>query len=152
MSPERVSVAGEKEGRSMLMDRKQKRRGTSRGESGARNLEAESIRSRAENTEGCAQLTTVTEIRRSSARDTVITESVYLVLNSFLDWKPGEKLKQRCYGVSLTFFQHEANSAALYATKAMDRGIRQARKDRTLPPNFAEGSFNPTATLCRGQL
>ena len=121
--------------------------GTSDGESGARNLEAESIRSRAENTEGCIKLTTVTEIRWSSARDTVITESVYLVLNSFLDWKPAEKLKQRCYVVSFTFF-----SAVLYATKAMDRGSRQARKDRNLRPNFAEGSFNPPATLCRGQL
>ena len=95
---------------------------------------------------------TVIEIRRSSASDTFIAETVYLVLNSLLNWNPVQKLKQRCYGVSLTFFQHEANSAALYATKAMDRGIRQARKDRTLPPNFAEGSFNPTATLCRGQL
>ena len=39
---------------------------------------------------------TVTEIRRSSARDTVIAERVYLVLNSLLDWKPVEILKQRC--------------------------------------------------------
>ena len=34
-------------------------------ESGARNLEAESIRSRAESTGGCVKLKTVTEIRRS---------------------------------------------------------------------------------------
>ena len=38
-------------------------------ESGARNLEAESMRSRAESTGGCVKLRTVTEIRRSSARD-----------------------------------------------------------------------------------
>ena len=62
-------------------------------ESGARNLEAESIRTRAESTEGCVKLKTVTEVRRSSARDTFIAESVYLVLNSLLDWESVEKLK-----------------------------------------------------------
>ena len=36
--------------------------GTNSGESGARNLEAESIRSRAENTGGCVNLKTVTDI------------------------------------------------------------------------------------------
>ena len=75
------------------------------------------------------KLKTVTEIRRSSARDTSIAESVYLVLISLLDWKPVEKLKQRSYVVS--FFQYEANSTVLYATKAMDRGSRPARKERT---------------------
>ena len=50
------------------------------------------------------KLKTVTEIRRSSARDTFIAESVYLVLNSLLDWKPVEKLKQRSYVVSFSFF------------------------------------------------
>ena len=54
--------------------------GTNRGESGARNLEAESIRSRAETTGGCVKLKTITEIRWSSARDTFIAEGVYLVL------------------------------------------------------------------------
>ena len=54
--------------------------GTNSGESGARNLEAESFRSRAETTGGCVMLKTVTEIRWSSARDTFIAESVYLVL------------------------------------------------------------------------
>ena len=44
--------------------------GTNGGESGARNLEAESIRSRAESTGGCVKLKTVTEIRRSWTRDT----------------------------------------------------------------------------------
>ena len=47
---------------------------------------------------------TVTEIRRSSARDTFIAESVYLVLNSLLDWEPVEKLKLRSDVVSFTFF------------------------------------------------
>ena len=78
---------------------------TNREESGARNLEAESIRSGAESTGGCVKLKTVTEIRRSSARDTFIAESVYLALNSLLDWEPLEKLKQRCDVVSSTFFQ-----------------------------------------------
>ena len=50
------------------------------GESGARNLEAESIRSGAESTGGRVKWKTVTEIRQSSARNTFIAESVYLVL------------------------------------------------------------------------
>ena len=49
------------------------------GESGTKNLEAESIRGRAESKGGCVKLKTVTEIRRSSARDTFIVESVDLV-------------------------------------------------------------------------
>ena len=56
------------------------------------NLEAESIRSRAESTGGCEKLKTVTDIRRSSSHDTFIAESVYLVLNSLLDWEPVERL------------------------------------------------------------
>ena len=73
-------------------------------ESGARNLEAESIRIGVESTGGRVKLKTVPEIRQSSARDTFIAESVYLVLNSLLDWKPVEKLKQRCYVVSFISF------------------------------------------------
>ena len=68
--------------------------GTNNGESGARNLEAESIRSRAESTGGRVKWKTVREVRRNSARDTFIAEKVYLVLNSLLDWEPLEKLKQ----------------------------------------------------------
>ena len=88
MSPERVFVGKEGEGHSMSVDRTQKRRGNQ--QSGARNLEAESIRSGAESTGGCVKLKTITEIRRSSARDTFIAENVYPVLNSLLDWKPVE--------------------------------------------------------------
>ena len=55
--------------------------GTNSGESCARNLEAESIRSRAESTGGCVKLKIATEIRRSGAHDTFIAESVYLVLH-----------------------------------------------------------------------
>ena len=51
-------------------------------------MEAESIRCRAESEGGCAKLKTVAEIRRSSAWCTFIAESVYLVLNSVLDWEP----------------------------------------------------------------
>ena len=65
---------------------------TNSGESGAKNLEAESIRSRAESTGGCVKLKTVTEILRSTERDTVIANSVYLVLNSLLDWEAVERL------------------------------------------------------------
>ena len=39
-----------------------------------------------ESTRGCVKSKIVTEIIRSSARDTFIGESVYLVLNSLLDW------------------------------------------------------------------
>ena len=77
------------------------------------------------------KLKTVTEIGRSSARDTFIADSVYLVLNSLLDWKPVDKLKQRCYVVSFTIFQYEASTTVLYAMKDLDRGSRQARKERT---------------------
>ena len=75
---------------------------------------------------------TVTEIRRSSARDTFIAESVYFVLNSLLDWEPVEKVKQGCYVVSFTpLFGYEASSTVLYyATKALDRGSRQSKKER----------------------
>ena len=46
-----------------------------------------------------------------------------------------EKLKQRCDVVSFTFcccccLTYEASSTVLYATKALDRGSRQARKER----------------------
>ena len=45
----------------------------------------------------------VTEIRRSSAHETFVTESVYLVLNSLLDWEPVERLKQKNDVVSFVF-------------------------------------------------
>jgi len=67
--------------------------GTNSGECGARNLEAESIRRRAESAGGCVKLKTFTEIRRSSARDICIAESGYFVLHSLLYWEPVEKLK-----------------------------------------------------------
>ena len=76
--------------------------GTNSEESGVRNLEAESIRSRAESMCVFVKLKTITEIRESSACDTFIAESVYLVLNSVLDWEPVEKLKQRFDVASFT--------------------------------------------------
>ena len=45
-----------------------------------------------------------------------MTESVYLVLNSLLDWKPVEKWKQRCDVVSFTFLQYEASSIVYVQT------------------------------------
>ena len=86
--------------------------------------------SEAERTGGHVKWKTVTEIRRSSVRDIFIAESVYLVLNSLLDWKPVDKFKQRCYVVSFTSFQYEARSTVPYAAKALDRGSRPARKKR----------------------
>ena len=90
--------------------------GTNSGESGARNLEAESIRSGAKSTGGRVKLKTVTEIRRSSARDTFIAESVYLVLNSLFDWETVEKLKQGCDMVSFTLF-FSVSRAAQYCMR-----------------------------------
>ena len=70
----------------------------------SRNLEAESIRNRAEITGGCVELKTVTEIRQSSAHYTFLAESVYLVLNSSWHWKPVERLKQRSDVVNFMCF------------------------------------------------
>ena len=68
---------------------------TNSGKSGTRNLEIEtdSIRGRAQSTGMCVRLKTETEVRRSSAHDTLIAESVYLVLNSQQNGKPVERLK-----------------------------------------------------------
>ena len=41
------------------------------------------------------KLKTVTEMQRSSARDTFNAESVDLELNSLWGWKPVERLKQK---------------------------------------------------------
>ena len=49
------------------------------GKSGTRNLEAESIRNRAESIRGCVELRTVTDIRQSSAFDTFIAEGVFIL-------------------------------------------------------------------------
>ena len=46
------------------------------------------MKSGAESAGGCVKLKTFTEIRRSSARDTFIAESVYLVLNSLETGRP----------------------------------------------------------------
>ena len=51
-------------------------------------MEAESVRNRTASTGGCVKLKTVTEIRRSTARDTFRADSVDLVLNSLWDWEP----------------------------------------------------------------
>ena len=96
-------------GRSFHVDGPKNRKGagTNSGESGARNLEAEtseSMRSRVERMGECVKLKTVTKITWWSACDTVIAQSVSLVLNSLLDWEPVKKLKQRCEVVSFTFF------------------------------------------------
>ena len=64
--------------------------GTNSEKSGTRNLEAESITSRAESMGGGVKLKTATEIRRSSVRNTFIAESVYLVLNSLRNREPVE--------------------------------------------------------------
>lgn len=55
MSRDSVSLGEEEKGHSMLMDLRQKGAETNSGESGAMNLEAERIRSRAESTVGRAK-------------------------------------------------------------------------------------------------
>ena len=95
-------------GRSFHVDglKTEKAWGTNSGESGVKNLEAESIGSRAESAGRCVKLKIVTEIRQSSAHDSLIAESVYLILNSLLAWKPVDKLKQRCDVVSFKKIQY----------------------------------------------
>ena len=57
-----------------------KGRGTNSGESGTRNLETQSIRSRAESTGECVKLKTLTEIGGSSARDTDNSSVIHVAL------------------------------------------------------------------------
>ena len=76
--------------------------GTNSGESGARNLEAESIRNRAEEYKRVCKVEDIDRNNMCSARDTFTAESVYLVLNSLLDWEPVERWKQRNDVVSFT--------------------------------------------------
>ena len=83
--------------------------GTHSKKSDTRNLEAESLGSRAESTGRCVKLKTVTEI----------AESFSCTLNSSWDWRPEERLKQRSDMLSFMFFQDEASSTVLNAPKAM---------------------------------
>ena len=55
-----------------------------------KNLEAESIRRRAESTGTCVKLKTVTEIRRSSAHATLIAEECLPCTESFVGLGAGE--------------------------------------------------------------
>ena len=52
--------------------------GTNSGKSGTTDLESEGIRSRTESTRRCVRLETVTETRRSSARNAFVAQTVYL--------------------------------------------------------------------------
>ena len=79
------------------------------------------MKSGAESAGGCVKLKTFTEIRRSSARDTFIAESVYLVLNSLLDGKLVEKFKQRCYVVSFTCVFFSMRRAAQFCMRRRQR-------------------------------
>ena len=60
---------------------------------------------------------------------TVIADSVYLVLNSWWDWKSKERLQQWSHVISLRSFQDEVSSTVLNALKAMDRGSRKTTKE-----------------------
>ena len=112
MCPKRVSVREEGEGHIPCRgtnDRKDA--GTNSRESGMRNQVIGSIRSRAESTGGCVKLKTVTEMRQNSTHDVFTAKSVYLVLNSLLDWEPVERLKQRNDVVSYVFFSMRKSTA-----------------------------------------
>ena len=104
---------------------KRKGAGTSSGESGARNLEAESIRSRVESTGGWVKLKTVTEIRRSSAHDIFLAERFFLywilcwIRSQWRNWN-------RSVMWSVLRFFSMSQATVLYAMKALDRGSRQA--------------------------
>ena len=110
--------------------------GTNSGKSGTRILEAES--SRVGSTGGDVKLKTVTEIKRSSARDTFIAESVYLTLNSLWDRKPVKRLEQRSDMGSFTFFR--MRQAAQFSMRRRlwiketgrpeRRQLQQSRRDR----------------------
>ena len=132
MCPKRVSVREEGEGHIPCRgtnDRKDA--GTNSRESGMRNLVIGSIRSRAESTGGCVKLKTVTEMRQNSTHDVFTAKSVYLVLNSLLDWEPVQRLKQRSDVVSfMSFF---ADQGAEWGMGCEKRSTRQQRT-RLLTP------------------
>ena len=128
MSPEMISCRWTED---------RKGAGNKSGESGARYLEAESIKSRTESTGGCVKFKTVTEVRQSSACDIFTTAGIYLVLNFLLDWEPVEKFKERCDVVSFTFFHYELSSTVMWwrlwteeAGKSERRELQQSRHDR----------------------
>ena len=74
---------------------------------------------------------TVTEIIRSIELDTIIANSVYLVLNSLFDWEPVQRLKQRSDVVSfMSFF---ADQGAEWGMGCEKRSTRQQRT-RLLTP------------------
>ena len=87
------------------------------------------IRSRAGSTGGCVKLKTVTEIRRSSVRDTFIAECLSRTEFSVGLGASGKIEIEVWCGQFYVFFS-EASSSVLYAKKTMDRGGRQARKER----------------------
>ena len=52
-------------------------------------------------------------------------------MHSLWDWKPVERLKKRSHVISFTFLQVEVSSTVLNVLKAMDRGNRKIRKEKT---------------------
>ena len=75
---------------------------------------------------------TVIEIRRSSARDTFIAESVYLVLNSLLDWEAVLRLKQRYDPVSFTFFFSMKRTAQFCMRQRKNHSERRIALDQNV--------------------
>ena len=141
MSLERVSVGDKGKVIPCWWTENRKGEGTNSAESGARNLKAESIRSGAESTGWCVKLKTVTEIRRSSARDTVIADSLSCT-EFFIGLEASGNIQTEAWcgqlyvyvcvvDVFFLFsFLYEASRTVLHATMALDRGSRKARKER----------------------
>ena len=134
---------------------------TNSGESGGRNLEAESIRSNAESRLECVKLKTITEIRRSRTRDAAYTAECYLVLDSLSGWEPAERLKQRSDVVSLNVFISMSRTAQFcIRRRQMDRCSEQhssaydegkwtdAANSTVLHTTKANGQMQRTAQFC----
>ena len=118
-------------GRSFHVDRpKTKKARKPKVESGARNLEAKSIRSRAEYGRVCK----VEDSHRNKTEQSLwyiySRECLFCTLSVGLG-AIGETKTEVWYVVRFTLFQYVLSSTILYATKTVDRGSRQARKERT---------------------
>ena len=74
------------------------------------------------------KLKTVTEIRRSSARDTFVEEGVFELNSLSLGWEPAERLKRgvvwSVLRFFLFFFQYEASSTVSRVATVKSVSIR----------------------------
>ena len=149
MSPERVSVGDEGEGHSMLMDRKQKRRGNQQWrvwckESGDWEYQKRSGEygrvckvedSHRDKTEQCPWY--------SYSRESLSCTEFFVGLKASGNIETEVWYGQFYVYVWVSFFflffsQYEASRTVLYATIALDRGSRRARKDNGISQSVTE--------------